>query len=195
MFQVTGRYKTETRPTDRWIDSSIQADPNPQARAKLLEDDEYLANMREREPIYKFIIQNFVFDPNDFMSYGKYPILLMGYESAPLAAELSQWKYPVTLVVRNFFEAADAKKIMDRHNGVVNIVRGGVSGAKIIAWTGDDNMREQTKMDFIKYLSNRCNVLILSLPGLKIRERIKKEIKNSTEIRTFGGTPLIIIHP
>lgn len=189
MFQVTSR-----KDTGNWIDSSIKADPNPQLRAKLLEDDEYLANMREREPIYKFIIQNFVFDPNDVLCYSKHPILLLGYESTPLACELSQWRYPVTLVLANFFEEVDAKKIMARHNGNVKIARSGEGHGKIVAWIDNGKMSGGNKMEYIKYLSQKCGVLIISTPSSEFRERIMKEIKNVAYSTKFGGTPLLIIY-
>lgn len=178
-----------------WVDSSIKADPNPLKRNKLLIDETYLANMRERESIFKFIIQTFVFDPKDTVSASKYPILLLGYDSAPLATELSQWNYPVTLAVVGKREENAVKKIMVRHNGTFKITYGSSTGEKIMAWTDiNSRLNNAKKFEYINFLVTKCEILVLSIKSAKLRERILKEIKNVNEETKFGGTPLIIMY-
>jgi len=179
-----------------WVDSSIHADPNIQLSEKLLLDENYLANMRERESIFKFIIQTFVFDPNDFPNFNdKYSILLFGYNAVALATELSQWKYPVILTVRNKKEEKAAKKVMERHNGDFKITQGSVDGEKIIVWRDENKaLTNAKKFEYIKFLSQRCQILIVSTKSKIIRERILKEIKTANKVDKYSGTPLIIIY-
>jgi len=179
-----------------WIDSSIHADPNIQMMDKLLLDENYLANMRDRESIFKFIIQTFVFDPNDFPNFNdKYSILLIGYNAVALATELSQWKFPVILAVRNKKEQNAAKKVMDRYGGNFTITQGSVNGEKIIVWRDENKaLTNDKKFEYLKFLSEKCQILIVSTKSKKIRERILKEIKTVNQVDKFGGTPLLIIY-
>lgn len=178
-----------------WIDSSIGAEKRPQFRDRFLDEDNYMANMRNREAIFKFIIQTFVFDPSDFpQNNPKYPVLLLGYNSIPLATELSQWKFPVTLMVKDDKEEKAAKNVMKRYNGDFKITKGNINGEKIIVWS-DDNRAWSTerKFEFVKTLNDRSQILIVSSFSPALRDKIRKEIKNIDYVDKFVGNPLLII--
>lgn len=170
---------------NRWIDSSSQADQYPQYRENFT-DEEYLRNLRIREPAIRYIIQNFIINDKDPLDYLNYPVLLIGVRSFPMGIELSQWGYPITLCVRNYEEERVANKNASIQNGRFTKImkydyRKGVKESKIIIWINDDkSIPEEHIEGWIDYLKTRCQVLIFAVKKTKNNFRIINNLKNCT---------------
>jgi hypothetical protein len=186
-------------PKGAWVDSSPKIELRPQL-TKYLPDEKYLANLRVREPIFKYIIQNFKFNPLMFLDAIKYPVLLLGYYSTPLAIELSQWNYPVTLIVKTAEEIGRVKANMERHAGIMRELfyynyYSGVPASKIIVWVDDDfSIPEERKSEWIKYLKTRCQFLILGLKESPDIENIIEGIKGVAVRRKYGDYYFVVTY-
>lgn len=195
MFKILNRKE----PDNAWVDSSPTTERRPQS-VKYLPDEKYLANLRVREPIFKYIIQNFKFDPLRLLDAMKYPILLLGYYSTPLAIELSQWNYPITLIVKTVEEIARVKANVERHAGIMRELfyynyYVGTPSSRIIVWIDDDpSMPDNRKLDWIKYLKTRCQFLICGIKGDSNTEKIIRQISGVSVKRKYGDYYLMIAY-
>lgn len=172
-----------------WQDSSSQAEQSPQDR-EYYSDEDYLANLRIREPAFRFVIQNFIINEKDPSDYLNYPVLLIGVGSFPMGIELSQWGYPVTLCIKNKEEERVAEKNALVQNGKFTKIMKydylkGVKESKIIVWIDDDSSipKEQTE-GWLAYLKTRCQVLIFALKKNKNNHKIISNLKTCTKKQT-----------
>lgn len=181
----------------KWKNSSPMAERRPQLR-KYLPDEKYLENLRFREPAFRFIIENFKINPSDILDCIKYPILLLGFYSTPLAIELSQWGYPTTLIVKTLEEIGRVKANSQRHAGNMRELfyynyYVGVPASRIIVWVDDDySIPEDRKLEWLKYLKTRCQFLIAAIKGDKLHEEITRSTKNAASYKKYGDYYLII---
>jgi len=186
--------KTKPIPGTGWIDSSPQPEKHPELR-QYMPDEEYFSYLRWQEPVFRFIVQNFKIDPNNCFSYLKYPIVRLGFHLSPMAIELSHWNYPVTLLVREYTEYQRVRANSKRHDGFIKNVGHydfltGTPESRIIIWVDDGSLRRDRIKEYIAYLEERCQVLIVAIIDGPDRKEIlgNKTIKNK-----YGEHVLAII--
>lgn len=92
-----------------WTNSSYRPSRNLE-EANYLGDEEYHDRLGVHNPLWRYII-------NRYTTESDAPLLVMGYEALPLAIELSQWTYPVIMVVKNEEEKKRAEYDAKRQAG------------------------------------------------------------------------------
>lgn len=190
MFQVT--------KTPQWTDSSFKAEDTPQLR-EYLTDDEYNINLQMREPVFRFLIRHFRFDPKKIEEKDKYPITLIGVKSFALAIELSQWGFPTTLLVRSEQEKSVVIKNMKRHAGTINRIlvrdfyRDSLPTSSVYVWFDEDpHLLKDRKVEWIKRLRELCGVLVASVPRSSLIEMIREKIPDVAIVKDWGSYPLMV---
>lgn len=158
-----------------WQDSSFNiSKEDVETRLVFLDDKQWQAHMQMKEDAFKFIIQNFKFDPNeadDILSGTryKYSVLCLGYTLMPLAVELSQWEYPVTLIINDQRQVKGVEVNAEQYDGRIENAMCynyyiGVPQSKIIVYFDDDPYIERQELHkYLKYLKSRCGVLIMGI--------------------------------
>lgn len=158
-----------------WADSSFNiSKADAETRLVFLDDKEWERHMSMKEAAFKFIIQNFVFDPNkaDDILNGlpfKFPVLCLGYTLMPLAVELSQWKYPVTLIINDQRQIKGVNVNSEQYDGqnIETLCYNyyiGVPRSRIIVYFDDDPYIERKHLaDYLRYLKTRCSTLIMGI--------------------------------
>lgn len=179
-FTITGQ-------RSKWIDTSPQPDQMPQLR-QTLTDEEYMLNLQLREPAVRFVLRNFIIDPEKYQDYLNYPVLLIGAKAFPMGIELSQWGYPVTLLVRSQQEKTIVKKNITKQGGVIEHIAAynyfvGVPSSRIIIWVDDDKKLPRSRVkEWLTYLRSRCQVLIFLVKSSKRTRKITAEIPNTNHL-------------
>lgn len=106
-----------------WTPSGYKPSRNME-EASYLGDEEYSDRLGVHNPLWRYIIKRYTTESDA-------PLLVIGYESLPLAIELSQWTYPINLVVKNEYEKGKAKSDALRQAGTFkNILIDGEGYAK-----------------------------------------------------------------
>ncbi len=75
-----------------------------------LGDEEYHDSLSIHNSLWRYII-------NRYPKESQAPLLILGYETLPVAIELSQWTYPITYVVGNQAEVDQVKRDAERQAG------------------------------------------------------------------------------
>src|SRR3972149_5206600 len=103
-------------PTNQkgWTNSSYRPSRTIE-EANYLGDEEYHERLGVHNPLWRYIIQRYTKE-------SEAPIMVIGYDALPLAIELSQWTYPVNLVLRNEEEIKRAKSDAKRQAGTFQSV-------------------------------------------------------------------------
>lgn len=173
-----------------WQDSSFNiTQQDAETRLVFLDDKTWQAHMQSKEGAFKFIIQNFVFDPNnkDDILNGtpsKYPILCLGYTLMPLAVELSQWKYPVKLIINDSRQMKGVTVNSEQYAGEIDKIECynyylGVDSSRVIVFFDDDPYIDREHLaDYLAYLKTRCQVLVIGLIDDGEIETILRHHKN-----------------
>lgn len=194
MFTTTDR----ARPAkQRWVDSSSQANQYPQYREEF-SDEEYLVNLQIREPAVRYVIQNFIMDPNDPLDYMKYPITIAGVKSHTLGIELSQWGYPIHLIVKSEQEAKVARKNAERQGGKYASIRvsnfyQGIKSCKILIWVDDDKSLPRDRVgEWVSYLKQQSQFLIFAVK--KSRDAFKMTTGHHITLQKDFGSYYFGIH-
>lgn len=76
-----------------WTDNSYKPSRTLE-EANYLGDEEYHDRLGVHNPLWRYIIKRYSKESDA-------PLLVMGYEALPLAIELSQWTYPIVMVIKN----------------------------------------------------------------------------------------------
>lgn len=187
-----------------WADSSFNiTEQDMETRLVFLDDKMWQAHMQTKEAALKFIIRNFIFDPNnaDDILNGtryKFPILCLGYTLMPLAVELSQWKYPVTLAINDSRQMKGVTVNSEQYAGEIEKTLCynyylGVDGYRIIVFFDDDPYIDRRLLaDYLKYLKSRCHVLVMGLIEDYDTKDILSKHKNTSHKGKSGPYELFI---
>lgn len=81
-----------------------------------LRDEDYDKTLAIHDPIWRYIILHY---PREIYGSNIFPVVVCGYDSIPLAIELSQWTYPITFIAENEAVFKKAKRDLEIHAGSV----------------------------------------------------------------------------
>jgi hypothetical protein len=180
-----------------WKDSSPRADQMIKYR-NYLTDEEYLASLVFKGPLIDFITDNFKIDPYNPLSYTRFPVLVLGVQSTPLAIEISQWSYPTTLVVKTYQDVRNVEANSTKFGGQIEDLRHfnyfvACPTSKIIVWVDDDNEipRERIKK-WLEYLREQSFIVISALKKSKETQEIIDSMEGVSVKKSYGNYFLVI---
>jgi hypothetical protein len=180
-----------------WVDSSPRADQMIKYR-NYLTDEEYLASLVFKGPLIDFITDNFKIDPYNPLSYMKFPVLVLGVQSTPLAIEISQWSYPTTLVVKTYADVRNVQANSTKFGGEIDDLRHfnyfkACPASKIIVWVDDDLEipRERIKK-WLEYLREQSYLVVAALKKSKETLEIIDRMKGLSVKKSYGNYFLVI---
>lgn len=131
-----------------WADNSYHASRTLE-EANYLGDEEYHDSLGVHNPLWRYIIDR-------YRQEWDAPIICLGFSSLPLAIELSQWTYPVSLVVQNEREIKQAESDAKRQAGSFQIITTDVEAcprSRVAIFVGLlDRMPEKDIKHFVDYL-------------------------------------------
>lgn len=73
-----------------------------------LTDEQYYASVAIHDPLWRYIISHY--DKEIYDHQNIYPITVLGYKSLPVAIELTQWGYEVTIITDRLEDFNRAKR-------------------------------------------------------------------------------------
>lgn len=133
-----------------WTDNSYHASRTLE-EANYLGDEEYHDRLGVHNPLWRYVI-------NRYREEWDTPIIVMGLESLPLAIELSQWTYPVSMVVRNEKEIKQAESDAKRQAGTFRELTDNVekcSKARVVIFVGlidNPNLTDDDAKETVEFL-------------------------------------------
>ena len=92
-----------------WTNSSYKPSRTLE-EANYLGDEEYHDRLGVHNPLWRYIISR-------YSKESEAPLMVIGFDTLPLAIELSQWTYPINLVLKNEEEIKRAKSDAQRQAG------------------------------------------------------------------------------
>lgn len=133
--------------------------------AKFLGDEEYHNTLGVHNPLWRYIITRYTKE-------SEAPLLVIGYDAMALAIELSQWTYPINMVVRNNDEKKHAEYDTKRQAGffkkliVSNYMKGegGYPASRIAIFIGIiDRMDNEYAKKFVDFLLKGVNEVVCAV--------------------------------
>lgn len=131
-----------------WTDASYKPSKTLE-EANYLGDEEYHNSLGVHNPLWRYIIKRYTVESDA-------PLLVMGSQSLPLAIELSQWTYPVNLIVRDGKEKRQAESDAKRQAGFFKSIRvdgEGYPKSRIAIFIGIiDDLPDNRAKEFVDFL-------------------------------------------
>lgn len=146
-----------------WRQNSSQAFDN----YGQITDEEISHSLELHDPLWRYIVRHY---PKEVYGENLAAINVLGYQSLPIAIELSQWTYPVTFLTPYPDHIRLAKKDYEIHAGFIkeNICHSfykNVPNAAVVTFIGIlHQLKEEDMYRFIDMLLRRCEEVVCSVP-------------------------------
>lgn len=86
-----------------------------ESRRKQFQDESFHKTLAVHDPLWRYIVKRYTKEIYDYQNIAN--VTVLGYDSLPIAIELSQWGYPVTFITDNYEEWKKAKKDCEIQSG------------------------------------------------------------------------------
>lgn len=137
----------------------------------MLKDEEYKKTNYEHRKLWGYIV-------NHYKKEAQCPIVVAGYDSIPIAIELSQWGYPITFLTDSLEGVKKARKDCQTHAGtfkeLLHFEFGkNVPRSRLVTFLGIlEQMEDDEIPDFISMLLRRSQEVVCSVRVGRNWERI-----------------------
>jgi len=142
-----------------WTDASYKPSKTLD-EANYLGDEEYHDSLGIHNPLWRYIIRRYTVEKEA-------PLLVIGFQALPLAIELSQWTYPVNLILKNENEKRQAESDAKRQAGFFKNIRidgEGYPKSRIAIFIGIiDNLPDRKATEFVNYLLKGVKEVVCSV--------------------------------
>lgn len=147
---------------NKWKDSSPHAGYN----RNQLKDEEYHLTLAYHNPLWRYVTQRFT-------NEAACPVTVLGYDSIPLAIELSQWTYPVTYITDTHEGVEKAKKDCEIQAGSFKDFYyfdfgKNCPASRIVLFIGLlQEIPDDEIIEFLEMLLRRCREVVCGVPNIK----------------------------